>query len=263
MKNIKAFALTLVCAILTFSACNDKDSAKAYTALVTYEAENGNARLQLNDSTVLIPSGLKPDKDTVVRALVNFSFTDDLGENSTARVRNVEVYDIASILTKKPVEDLGDYSYIGRNCCILNTSIGNYCSIADNVTIGPGRHPLDRFSTSPVFYNGSNYLGISLKSPSDPFDDYRMVSVGNDVWIGVGVTILDGVTVGDGAVLAAGAVVTRDVLPYDIVGGVPAKVIGKRTPQADPAKLAESQWWKSTPEDAIKIVEGLESTEWR
>ena len=79
MKNIKAFALTLVCALLTFSACNDKDSAKAYTALVTYEAENGNARLQLNDSTVLIPSGLKPDKDTVVRALVNFSFTDDLG----------------------------------------------------------------------------------------------------------------------------------------------------------------------------------------
>ena len=66
-----------------------------------------------------------------------------------------------------------------------------------------------------------------------------------------------------GVVLAAGAVVTRDVLPYDIVGGVPAKVIGKRTPQADPAKLAESQWWKSTPEDAIKIVEGLESTEWR
>ena len=79
MKNIKAFALTLVCALLTFSACNHKDSAKAYTALVTYEAENGNARLQLNDSTVLIPSGLKPDKDTVVRALVNFSFTDDLG----------------------------------------------------------------------------------------------------------------------------------------------------------------------------------------
>ncbi|MCI6526430.1 MAG: NigD-like protein [Bacteroidales bacterium] len=107
MKNIKAFALTLVCALLTFSACNHKDSAKAYTALVTYEAENGNARLQLNDSTVLIPSGLKPDKDTVVRALVNFSFTDDLGENSNAPVRNVEVYDIASILTKKPVEDLG------------------------------------------------------------------------------------------------------------------------------------------------------------
>ncbi|MGN1215928.1 MAG: CatB-related O-acetyltransferase [Candidatus Cryptobacteroides sp.] len=156
---------------------------------------------------------------------------------------------------------LGDYSYVGRNCCILNATIGNYCSIADNVTIGPGRHPLDRFSTSPVFYNDGNYLGIFAKTHSAPFEDYAPVSVGNDVWIGVGVTILDGVTVGNGAVLAAGAVVTRDVPPYAIVGGVPARVIGQRNPQVNPEILAESEWWKSAPEEAVKIAEEIESTE--
>ncbi|MGN0202730.1 MAG: hypothetical protein ACI399_07500 [Candidatus Cryptobacteroides sp.] len=107
MKNIKALALALACALLAFTSCNDANENKAYVALVTYEAKGNDVRLQLNDSTVLVPTNLVPEKDTVTRAMVNFTFEDGQGENSTARVRNVQVNSLEGVLTKKPAEDLG------------------------------------------------------------------------------------------------------------------------------------------------------------
>lgn len=156
---------------------------------------------------------------------------------------------------------IGNYTYVGMNCMVQNASIGNYCSIANNVVIGPGRHPMDRFSTSPVFYNCANPTGICvMDDDSEAFSDYKPVMIGNDVWVGVGAIILDGVSVGDGAVIAAGAVVNRNVRAYEVVGGVPAKVISNHDSGIDPERLTRSEWWNHDPLVALDIVRGLKKS---
>lgn len=124
---------------------------------------------------------------------------------------------------------LGSYSYVGRNSLLQNVKIGKFCSIANNVFIGLGKHPLDRFSTSPLFYKKKNTFNVSLINKDFDFKEFEKIEIGNDVWIGCGAIILDGVKIGDGAVIAAGAVVTKNVDAYDIVAGVPAKKISKRS----------------------------------
>lgn len=107
---------------------------------------------------------------------------------------------------------VGDYSYISSRALIQHTRIGNYCSIATDFICGLGNHPLDMFSTSPLFYRKKNIFGITVVDDRKDFDDYSSTEIGNDVWIGARVTIVGGVKIGDGAVIASGAVVTKDVL---------------------------------------------------
>lgn len=144
---------------------------------------------------------------------------------------------------------VGNYSYIGRNSLVQHTSIGNYCSISQDCLIGLGTHPLDRFSTSPLFYHRKNTFGIELVH-ADDFQDYQPIAIGNDVWVGARATILDGIKIGNGAVIATGAVVTKDVPPYAIVAGVPARVVRFRTSEDNAEKLSESQWWSLDPQEA-------------
>lgn len=149
---------------------------------------------------------------------------------------------------------IGFGSYIGRNCRI-SASIGKFSSIADNVYTVNGRHPVTGFvSSHSAFYSPSNSVNLSFVKESR-FKEYSFadeesgidVKIGNDVWIGHGVTLLAGVTVGDGAVVAAGAVVTKDVEPYSVIGGVPAKHIKYRFTQEQIDFLKDFQWWnKST-----------------
>ena len=146
---------------------------------------------------------------------------------------------------------IDQYSYIGRNSLIQNAAIGAYCSIANDVMIGMGNHPVDHFSTSPLFYRVRNTFGLSLVKQDMNFAEYQPIKVGNDVWIGCRATVLDGVTIGDGAIIAAGAVVTKDVAPYAIVGGVPARVIRSRFSEETAANIASSQWWRLPPEEAM------------
>lgn len=145
---------------------------------------------------------------------------------------------------------IGNYTYISKNALIQNTVIGNYCSIAHEVISGLGNHPLDMFSTSPVFYRRYNALKIILLEKESNFSDYNSITIGDDVWIGARAIILDGVNVGNGAVIAAGAVVTKDIPPYAIVAGIPAKIIRYRQPEEKREKLLDSQWWKLTPQEA-------------
>ncbi len=136
----------------------------------------------------------------------------------------------------------GRYSYCGYNCVLINCHIGRFCSISDNVIVGAGRHPIDWLSTSPAFYLGKDSIPKNLASLE--YDSSSQTTViENDVWIGTNVLIKDGVKIGTGAIVGMGSVVTKDVEPYTIVAGNPAKVIRKRFSDDEISKLLASEWW--------------------
>lgn len=131
---------------------------------------------------------------------------------------------------------MGFASFCGSNCSFFNTVIGKYCSIGDNVIIAVGDHPIDTFACNhPAFYSLKKQVGFTY-AKKQMFEDIKYidqdaqlsVQIDDGVWIGSNVTIINSVHIGEGAIIAAGAVVTKDVLPYEIVGGVPAKTIKKR-----------------------------------
>ncbi|MBK5719450.1 CatB-related O-acetyltransferase [Dysgonomonas sp. Marseille-P4677] len=136
----------------------------------------------------------------------------------------------------------GNFVYIAGNSFIRNTNIGSFCSIGPGCKIGLGMHPINYISTFPAFFSIAKQCQISF-CDKELFKEHEEINIGNDVWIGANVIILDGVTIGDGAIIAAGAVVTKDVGPYTIVGGVPAKFMKKRFDDDDINKLLEIQWW--------------------
>jgi phosphonate metabolism protein (transferase hexapeptide repeat family) len=140
--------------------------------------------------------------------------------------------------------ELGDYSYLGEGCMVADAQIGKFCAIAAQVRIGAPNHPLDRPSQHRFTYCPEYYTADAERDHAF-FRERRAdrVIIGNDVWIGHAVIVMPGVTVGDGAVLAAGAVVTRDVAPYTIVGGVPAKQIRERFNRDIAAQLSGIAWW--------------------
>jgi phosphonate metabolism protein (transferase hexapeptide repeat family) len=139
---------------------------------------------------------------------------------------------------------LGDYSYIGEWGNMIYTTVGKFCSIAAFVRLNPGNHPIER-PTSHHFTYRPVMFGFTEQDEADFFGWRRShrVIVGHDVWIGHGAVVLPGVMVGNGAVIGTGAVVTKDVAPYTIVVGTPAKAIRQRFNDNVIAKLESLQWW--------------------
>lgn len=144
----------------------------------------------------------------------------------------------------------GNFNYIGKNTLIDNcTSIGSFCSISADVKIGMRNHKLDAISTSPYFYEKSKGWVDTDLLPSS-----KGVVIENDVLISANVILIEGITVGTGAVIGAGAVVVKDVPPYAVVGGIPAKVIKYRFDEVKIKELLDSKWWEYSEEDLRKMA---------
>jgi len=136
----------------------------------------------------------------------------------------------------------GDYSYTDETM-IIYTDVGKFCSIASHVAINPGNHPMWRVTQHHMTYRRRQYgFGEDDQEFFQWRKDHRC-SIGHDVWIGHGATIMAGVSIGTGSVVGSGAVVTKDVSPYTIVAGVPARPIRKRFPDDVIVKLLKSEWW--------------------
>lgn len=139
---------------------------------------------------------------------------------------------------------LGDYSYVMERSDIIYSTIGKFSNIASGVRINPGNHPMEWVSQHHFLYRLKQY-GFA-EQDNEPFFHWRRlqrVTIGHDTWIGHNAIILPGVTIGNGAVVAAGAVVTRDVKPYQVVAGVPAKPLRSRFPEGIWRVLEEMGWW--------------------
>ncbi len=151
---------------------------------------------------------------------------------------------------------MGDYSYVVNDSNIIYTTIGKFCSIAAMTRINPGNHPMQRASQSHFTYRASAYFDDAEDDAA--FFDWRRstpVTIGHDVWIGHGAIVLAGRSIGTGAVVAGGAVVTKDVPPYTIVAGNPAKPIRPRFPSAIADRLVALGWWDW---DHARLREALE-----
>lgn len=175
-----------------------------------------------------------------------------------AYAENSEFFGFNRVGSKSKVYNskIGSCTYLGSNNCFDGVSIGKFCSIANDVKIDLGKHPTSQFvSTSPIFYS---FLNPSIKSFNyipgaiEEFEESPKTingynaEIGNDVWICNGVRIKQGVIIGDGAIVASGAVVTKNVEPYSIVAGVPAKLIRKRFNDKEIEFLLEFKWWNKS-----------------
>jgi phosphonate metabolism protein (transferase hexapeptide repeat family) len=166
--------------------------------------------------------------------------------HETARVVNSTLGRYTEIADRCRLDEveMGDYSYIMQDGAVWCATIGKFANIAASVRINATNHPTWRPTLHHFTYRAADYFD-GAENDHDFFSWRRdnRVSIGHDVWIGHGATVLPGVTVGDGAVIGAGAVVSRDVAPYTIIGGVPAKLIRERFPKSVAERMQALAWW--------------------
>lgn len=140
--------------------------------------------------------------------------------------------------------DMGDYAYCDRMCDLANARIGKFANIASFVRIGATDHPMEKASQHHFLYRSADYWP-DVEADADWFAHRasRIVDIGHDTWIGHNAQVKPEITIGHGAVVASGAVVTKNVAPYTIVAGLPAKPIRRRLPEPISDRLIALKWW--------------------
>jgi acetyltransferase-like isoleucine patch superfamily enzyme len=172
-----------------------------------------------------------------------------IGKNVSFKNTKFSIYNKISRDTQVNNSLLGSFSYIGWNSIFNNVNIGSFCSIAPYTEVIYSKHPLDLVSTHPLFYSTKKQSGISFlkKNLIEEFtyvnSTKKSLIIKNDVWIGYGAKLIEGITINNGAVVLAGSIVTRDVEPYSIVGGIPAKHIKYRFDDNTKKTLLLLKWW--------------------
>lgn len=151
---------------------------------------------------------------------------------------------------------IGKYSRVGVNCKLTNVTVGNFSCIGADCVVGVGQHPTNYLTYHSIFYKKGNWGWHDdwIKYP-EGFLENAKITIGNNVWIGQKVVVMDGVTIGDNSIVATGAIVTKDVLPYSIVGGVPAKVIKTLFNDEIRERLDEIQWWNLEDNEITKVID--------
>lgn len=141
----------------------------------------------------------------------------------------------------------GEHSFCGYDCSFINCTVGRFCSIASRVVVGGARHPIEYVSTSPVFL--AHKESIKKKFSRHEYHWEARTLIGSDVWIGEGVFVKGGITIGTGAVIGMGSVVTKDVPPYAIFAGNPARLIRFRFSDEVIDGLLRSEWWNFSDDE--------------
>tara|TARA_B110000971_G_scaffold210279_1_gene237310 strand:- start:1870 stop:2484 length:615 start_codon:yes stop_codon:yes gene_type:complete len=166
-------------------------------------------------------------------------------------IKNSQIHKTSKVESGSSIVNtkMDKHSFCGYNCEIANSDIGSFCSIANGVVIGGGKHPIDWVGMSPVFYDGKD----SVKEKFSTFKREKplLTAIGNDVWIGRNAIIKEGVNIGHGSVIGMGSIVTKDVFPYSIVVGNPAKLIRMRFDNNIIDELIKSKWW-DLDEDTLR-----------
>ncbi|MBA3038332.1 MAG: acetyltransferase [Alphaproteobacteria bacterium] len=166
--------------------------------------------------------------------------------HESARVSNSTLGRYTEVSERCRLEEvvMGDYSYIMQDGSVWCAEIGKFANIAAAVRINATNHPTWRATLHHFTYRAADYFE-GAENDHDFFEWRRenRVTIGHDVWIGHGATVLPGVAVGNGAVIGAGAVVSKDVAPYTIVGGVPARLIRERFAPETAARMESLSWW--------------------
>jgi acetyltransferase-like isoleucine patch superfamily enzyme len=174
-----------------------------------------------------------------------------------AAIKNSSIHKTSKIEAGSHIVNtfMDKHSFCGYDCEITNCEIGSFTSIANGVVIGGGMHPIGWVGTSPVFYEGRD----SVKAKFSEFkrDKVKTTLIGHDVWIGRNALIKQGVTIGNGAVIGMGSIVTKDVFPYSIIGGNPAKIIRMRFDSNIIDELIKSEWWNIDEEILSKCAPNI------
>jgi phosphonate metabolism protein (transferase hexapeptide repeat family) len=149
----------------------------------------------------------------------------------------------------------GDFTYFERHAEGIYAELGKFCSVAANARINALEHPLERLTMHKITYRPNEFFRLhGIDQEFRARRQAKRVVIGHDVWIGHAAVILPGVKIGTGAVIGANAVVRHDVLPFEIVGGVPAKRIRFRFPEDIQQRILASTWWDW---DVLKLIEAL------